>query len=593
MKYIVGDTCTIRSWLEARKKSLEDIRTPYESLWKTIRSVFEPAIGKSLKGDIDLSSDSALRDDKNIINSKPRDLLHRIASGLQSGITNQARQWFRMIPSDTNLTRISIVRKYADKATEELQKVMNRSNVYPSLDQIYLHLCAFGTAAGIIVPDRKSVLRMIVCDTGSFWISEDKSGRVDTLMRRLRMTYSQIRDEFGVRALPEYIRQSLNEGRHEDSATIYNLIFPSDSAPKIRDVPEDREFVSVYWIDGDCVGSSKLTNNGILDIRSFGYNPIVAPRWTVRSSTPYGVGCGEIGLGDALELQELERASLKIVAMETNPAIAAPASMRDEPMDSSPGALVFYPDNQGGNIPVQRLYETHQSLDVIQNKITSVEMRLSQTFYEDLFAMMITLNMAPKTMTAREVSELSSEKVALLGPILTRMNDDLLRPLVDACWSVLVDRAYDDYTEAGYDQTGILEPPSQLSGRDLQIEFVSSLHSEQMSSARLNGVDRIIDRIGVAAQISPDIIDNFNFDEYANILAMSSFENGVIRDRAAVEQIRDARAKQLAQQQLAQQQLQAAKTASEFSKAKMSNNESALDLLTEPQSQMAEQNSIF
>lgn len=582
MRYLVGDTATIRRWLEVRKKTLERWRVPYEPLWKTIRAVFEPSIGRALKGDIELSDDSALRDDKAIINSRPRDLLHRMAAGLQSGITNQARQWFRMMPQESGLTQFSSVRKYTDRATEALQEALNRSNIYPALDQVYMHLGAFGTAAALVVPDKQAGMRMIVCDTGSFWISEDRAGRVDTLMRRLRMTYSQLRDEFGMRALPEYIKQNLKEGLHEDTVTVFNLIFPADSAPKMQDVAEERQFVSVYWLDNEGGTTSNIANHGILDVRSFSYNPIIAPRWTVRASTPYGVGPGEIGLGDALELQELERASLKIVAMEANPALAAPASMRDEPMDSSPGAMVFYPDTQGGNIPVQRLYETHQSLDVIQAKISAVEARLSQTFYSDLFAMMINLNMAPKTMTAREVTELSSEKVALLGPILTRMNDDLLRPLVDACWAILVEAARENAEVTGVDDTGILEAPSQLAGKTLQIEFVSSLHAEQMASARLNGLDVVINRLGTAAQFVPDILDNFDGDEYANLVARSSYENGIIRDKKDVEQIRQGRAIAQQQQMQAAQQLQAAQTAKELSKAKLrGGKESALDAITD------------
>lgn len=589
MRYLMGDTQTLRAWLDVRKRTLERWRTPYEPLWKSIRAVFEPSLGHALKGDIEISDDSALRDDKAIINSRPRDLLHRMAAGLQSGITNQARQWFRMMPQDTRLAEYSSVRKYTDRATEALQEALNHSNVYPALDQIYLHLGAFGTAAALLVPDRKAGMRMIVCDTGSYWIAENRSGRVDTLMRRLRMTYSQLRDEFGLRALPEYIRENLKQGMHEDTITVFNLIFPADSGMRIVDVPESREFVSVYWLDGEGGTARNIANHGILDVRSFSYNPIIAPRWTVRASTPYGVGPGEIGLGDALELQELERASLKIVAMEANPALAAPASMRDEPMDSGPGGLVFYNDT-AGHVPVQRLYETRQSLDVVQAKINAVEMRLSQTFYSDLFAMMINLNMAPKTMTAREVTELSSEKVALLGPILTRMNDDLLRPLVDAAWTVLVEHAQAMREETGEDRTGILEAPSQLAGDELLIEFVSSLHAEQMASARLNGLDVVINRLGTAAQFAPDIIDNFDSDAYANLVARSSYENGIIRDKKDVEKIRQTRAAAQQQQMQAEQQLQAAQTAKELSKAKLrGGKESALDAITDTPETAGEQ----
>lgn len=583
MEYILEDTGRLRQWLDRKKQNLEAIRSPYDSLWEEIRKVYEPTIGLAITGD---ASYKNFREDEKIINSKPRDLLHRLSSGLQSGITNQAKQWFLFSTKDKNLMNSNSVRKYCEQATEAVQNAINRSNIYTSLDQLYLQLGAFGTAASLIVPDEKSGVRMIVCDAGSYWISQDITNRVDTLLRRMRMSLSQLRDDFGVRALSEHMIQMIAAGRSDDEVTVYNLVYPSDTGIKIRDIDESRTFTSVYWIEEDYGKNGK--NHGILDIRSYGYNPIVAPRWTLRSNSPYGVGCGEIGLGDALELQALERASLKIVAMEADPPIAAPASMRDEVFDLNPGGITFYNSVQGGAIPVQRVYEARQSIEAVQLKIQNVEQRLGNTFFTDLFALMINLNLAPKRMTATEVTELTAEKVALLGPILTRLNSDLLRPLVDAVWSIVVTSSVDNEQ----DEYGVLTPPSMLEDKEMKIEFMSTLHTEQMSNTRLSSIDMVLQRIANAANVIPDIIDNFDADEYAMTVARSSYEGGIIRDKKDVEAIRAARAKaiQAAQAaQSAQNQLAQSEVIKNLSQSKVGNgSQNALGMMIDRQDEEAD-----
>ena len=174
--------------------------------------------------------------------------------------------------------------------------------------------------------------------------------------------------------------------------------------------------------------------------------------------------------------------------------------------------------------------------------IQDTENRLKQTFYSDLFAMMINLNMQPKQMTAREVNELSGEKVALLGPILTRLNNDLLNPIVDAVFAIAID-------------LGILpEAPSILQGKELRVEYVSSLHVDQAATSRLSGLYRILEFAGGIAKFNPEIVDKLDTDEMIDIAAKSLVENGVVRDDEDVKAIRAARAEAQAKAAQAEQQ---------------------------------------
>ena len=142
------DTAKLKFWLKKRKTSLEKARQPHEETWKDIRLQFEPNLGKALIPG-DPNQRSSQREDEAILNSTPRIVLSRMASGLQSGITNQSRQWFKLQTTDTKLAEQSAIRTWLDETTQTISSMANRSNVYPALDQNYKALGAFGTGAGV------------------------------------------------------------------------------------------------------------------------------------------------------------------------------------------------------------------------------------------------------------------------------------------------------------------------------------------------------------------------------------------------------------------------------------------------------------
>ena len=561
-----SDTQELRTWLNKRKSSLEQRRLPFESLWKDIREYYEPTLGKGLlEGSVD--EVAAKRDDEKILNTTPRLLLHRMGAGLQSGITNQSRRWFNFAAIDKNLQEYAAVREWLDSTAEAVSSVMNRSNVYPALDQTYLHLGQFGTAAGIIYPDDENTVHLRMIDCGNYWLGDDKRGRVTSVLERISMTLDQVVEEFGKGWTPDRIIERIKNGKGDERVTVWHLVQKHTRPDLIKDIAKDRLFASVYWLDGD---ASQGKNNGIIAIRSFSYNPIIAPRWATNG-TVYGIGCGQLGLGDTKQLQQLEADKLRLVELEVDPPMQAPASMKGTPIETGAGGLSYYGDFQGKGAPVTRLFETRQQIQGLLEAIASTEQRLRQTFYADLFALMINLNMRPKQMTAREVNELSSEKVALLGPILTRLNTDLLNPLVDAVFAIAIEQGL------------VEEAPPILQGQELKVEYVSSLHVEQAAASRLTGLYKIAEFTGSLAQIAPSAVDKLDVDQMVDVAATSLVEFGVVRDDKKVAALRQARNEQEVQMAQAQAQAQQAKqmasAAKDLSQTPVGQGGTALDAI--------------
>ncbi len=558
-------------WAETVKTDLQKARRPLEGLWRDIRLNFEPTLGRALDENRNLDEDAAKRDDEKIINSKPRDVVGRLASGLQSGITNQARQWFRLVqvgaPSDTHLD--SKTRRALDEATEVLQGTIASSNIYTALISMYMRIGQFGTACALLLPDEDSVVRLDVLDEGAYWVAQDRRGRVCTLLRRAEWTVRQLVDEFGD-AVPESVRRDFEEGRAGEYRRCWNLVLPTIEVPRNqRRAFGEFPFASLYWIEAEA-------SNTMLAQRGYLYNPIIAPRWSQPTDSTYGLGLGQMALGDAKELQTLELSKLKVVAAEADPPMAAPESMRTTGgVNLNPGAVNYFSAGLGGqsagHIPIQPIDQRPKRLDEIEATIATQEQRLGRLFYEDLFAMLLQIQMGAgkRQMTATEVTELASEKIALLGPILTRLNHDMLDPLVGGVYTLCHMDAVQRLDEIagteiiGYGWGG--QEVSKAAERyrkllevdnlDITVEYQSTLHAEQQSSTRMMGVLHTLEFAGLVSQYDQQAIDNLDTDEAIRIAARSYMEFGIIRDQKDVDTIREGRA-QMAQQQMEAQQQQ-------------------------------------
>ena len=66
-------------------------------------------------------------------------------------------------------------------------------------------------------------------------------------------------------------------------------------------------------------------------------------------------------------------------------------------------------------------------------------------------------------MTATEVIQRNEEKMRLLGPVLGRLQSELLKPMIDRCFAILLRN--NQFAQA----------PEFLSGQDIEIEYVSPL----------------------------------------------------------------------------------------------------------------------
>ena len=168
---------------------------------------------------------------------------------------------------------------------------------------------------------------------------------------------------------------------------------------------------------------------------------------------------------------------------------------------------------------------------------------------------------------ATEVVAKEEEKLVLLGPVLQRLNVELLDPLLDDVFTFQM--------EAGL----LPEPPEALENQPLKIEYVSLLAQAQQAVAA-TALERTMGFTGNMVAVFPDVVDNIDADvavrQYAEILGNTP---DLMRDSKAVQGVRKQRAEQQQAAQAAEVAGQAAQGAKVLSETDTQNPNALTDLL--------------
>jgi hypothetical protein len=170
-------------------------------------------------------------------------------------------------------------------------------------------------------------------------------------------------------------------------------------------------------------------------------------------------------------------------------------------------------------------------------------------FHVDFFLM---LAQTERQMTAYEVAERTGEKAILAGPMLGRLYSDVFNPLID-----IVDLIE---TRAGR----MPDPPDvlvELAGQNIEVDYIGPLAEAQKRIFKSRGVNTFMETVGSVAQISPEVVDNVDFDSLVQEIAeANSVSPKIIRPKEMVETIRAQRAQQQQAMAQAQMAMEAAKT---------------------------------
>ncbi|TPQ24928.1 portal protein [Methylomonas koyamae] len=507
--------------LNSRITALDNERSPFFAHYQEISRYVMPRLGRYF---VDDKNASQLRYNDILDNTATRAL--RISSaGMMAGMSSPSRPWFKYGIPDQDLMKYRPVKIWLDTVTARTQYVLSKSNAYRVLHSMYDELLAFGTAAAFNAVDFGNVLHLHGFTAGEYFIASNFKGDVDTLYRKYKVTVAALAKEFGLPAVSDNVRGMYDRGNYDAWVTICHAIEPRLDRDATKKDARNMPFRSVYWEEGK--------NDKVLRESGFRRFPCLAPRWLLRPGDVYGDSPAMDALGDIKQLQTEQLDKSKAINYQADPPIQVPSSMQNRDADFLPGGVTYY-DPIAGAHPIKNAFEVPLDIRNLVLDLQDIRQRINSAFYTDLFLMISQQN---TTMTATEVVERHEEKLMALGPVLERLGNEMLDPLVETTFERLLD-------------AGMLPPPpKELEGSDLNIEYISILAQAQ-KLAEVNNVDQFVSRIGQFGAIKPEALDRLDGDYYVELLSdkLATDPRLIVPIEQAMA-IRDQRAKAMAQAQ--------------------------------------------
>lgn len=535
---------SLRKWHEARLAELKTRRAAFDGHWAELRAWIDTRQGQLQQGERRVQAGL----NKEVINTAARKALRTSTAGLSSGMTSPSRPWFRLSAGE-DAKEDAAARDWLQTVQLRMGEVFSVSNLYQALPIIYRDLLQFGTGAMLVLQDFDDVVRFMNIPVGRFWVAYDKRGRPVSLYRELQMNVQQLVEEFGEDAVSTQVREAFARGEMENRRDVVHVIARRTAREPGSPLAKDKPWASLWWEQGE-------NGDKLLEESGFGHATILAPRWDVYGDEEYGLSPGMDALADAKSVQVQERDLAEARHRLNRPTLTAPGSLRkaSRRMKQFPGGVIYQSAADMAKGGVQTLHTVDpRGLEQLRIGIAECVERIQEGFFADLFMMFA--NIDRRQITAEEIARRYEEKLLALGPVLERLHDELLKPLIDIVFEIMVAADL------------IPPPPETMAGREFGVEFVSMLAQAQ-KAVGLVSIERFLGVGGMLANLGrPDAMDKIDADQVMDEAhAMLGAAAGILRSDADVARTREARAREAQQQQalqMAQPLAQSAKLVTE------------------------------
>ena len=512
---------------------LQEKRSSWESHWQEVADVMLPR-----KAEITRQRARGDKRSTQIFDATAVHALELLAASLHGMLTSSANRWFSLRFKETGLNDSDEAKEWLEDATKRMYDVIAKSNFQQEIFECYHDLIAFGTSCLMIEEDQEDVLTFSARHIKEIYIQENKKGYVDTLYRRFKMSAQATVEKFGIENVSKEIVNVLKKAPFDDIDLVHVIRPRLDFDPQKQD-KANMPFQSIYFEYG---------SGHVISIGGFKENPYVIPRYLKASTEQYGRSPGMNALPDVKVLNKMVEHSLKAAAKQIDPPLLIPDDGMLAPIRMSPGSINYY--RSGSRDRIEPL-NINANTAVTLNSENQRRDAINKMFHID--QLVVTEN---RNMTATEVLQRQEEKMRILGPVLGRLQSELLSPLVTRVFNIMLRNQL------------FMPSPDILTQQELNIEYVSPMALAQRGQ-ELQSLMKGLELFGSLAQTMP-VMDYIDEDGLVKqIISILGLPAKVIKSDAQVQQLRAERAEQEAQQMEMQQQMaetQMAKNAAPMAK---------------------------
>jgi hypothetical protein len=523
-------------------------RSNSESVWQEIRDYMLPN-RPSFTGETTPGS----RTMEKIKDGTVIDAINVCKAGISGMLTNAALPWHGIEMSDEALNKDPIIQEALAEVNETMSQEYHASNFYTNIDGVYEEVIGFGESGLFIGEGKKTALNFMPIPLCQIYTDEDSEGNVDTVFRCYKMTARQARQEWGDSSLtPQMLDSQKKDGSKDKKFEILHVVYPRsdrevDERGNYRQDKENKPILSAYI----AVDEKLVLNEG-------GYEemPFAIPRLFLMSGDGYGRGMGWNALPDVKQLNTMEKTGMRSWQKATDPPTVGPDEGMSLPIKVGPGGHTYNSnwDKPGAQITTLYPAGTFNMLPNFENKEEQKRAQIREFFFYKQFR----TQQEGQPRTAQEIIQIASENLKILGPLLNRFMEELLKPIIIRSFWIL-------FRKGKFPKlSGLMASTNGIFS--FKIVYLSPIAKAQRlyeSQELQNAMTMILP----AAQIKQEMLDLISADKYYELICVLYPALRKISETPAnVKQVRNNRAKMTAEKKMTEDAgtaLQGAKLASE------------------------------
>ena len=503
------------SALMKRYQTLQTNRSHWESHWQELGDYVCPR-----KADITKKRTGGDKRTELIFDGTAIHAAELMSASLHGMLTNAATPWFDLRYENDELNGDDEAKEWLEGATDVMYQHLARSNFQEQIHELYSDLVTFGTGVIFIENDDDDGFRFSTRHIAEVYVSEDEQGRVDTVFRKYKTTARAAVRQFGDAKVTQRIAK-LNTDDPYAEIELLHIVMPREDRDRRKRNAINKPFASIYLDPGEkmIIGES-------------GYDefPYCVPRFLKASfEIGYGRSPAMTALPDTKMVNKMSEIVIRASQLQIHPPLMVPDDGFMLPVRTTPGGLNFYrsgtrdriePLNIGANNPLGEM------------QLEQRRQAIRAAFYVD----QLILGTGPQ-MTATEVVQRTEEKMRLLGPVLGRLQAELLQPLIGRCFAILSR------------QKAFAAAPPVLRDGKINIEYVSPLAKAQRTGD-VQGILQMIEFLMPLMQLDQGVADYLDMDGLAkHIIKVTGTPATVVRGEGEVSGIRENRAAAMQQEQ--------------------------------------------
>lgn len=470
-----------------------------------------------------------------IFDSTGVNALELLTAGLHGLATNPASKWFGLRVVQPGYEDNDSAKKWLSDVAQTMWAYMYApyANLTTSLSECYHELGAFGTACIFIGERDAGGLLFQTRPLHECFIAENHENVVDTVYRKTTMTARQVAMQWP-KSHSEDVKKMISANKPDDPVEIVHAVYPRSDRERGKRNRVNQPFASCYM---------EVKAEHLLEESGYPEFPYAVPRWYKLPGEEYGRSPAMTALPDVKMLQEMDKTTIKGAQKAVDPPLLVPDDSLVGPVRTVPGGLLYYrgdreitPLQTGSNFPI-----TLEMVEARQNRVRNI-------FFADVLQIVSNTDM-----TATEVVQRTTERMRILGPIIGRIESELLGPLISRVFGIL-------------SRMGVMPPaPPDLAGLDMAIEFVSpiAMAQKQTEANALTSTLGVLLPMVEATQ-DPSILKPFKKDKLAGwAWGIFGGDPDLVHTQEELAEMAQAEAEAAQEQQQAMMAEQAAKAANQ------------------------------